>query len=329
MGILDERARLTGKVAAVAGGGGGLGRAITLDLAAAGVHLSVCDVDADALDATAAAARRLGAAITTQVADVRDPAALAEWFAAGDAAFGRLDIAVNIVGGTFRATFADTTARGRDALVRANFTWVADAIGHEARRMAAGGRGGSIVTLTSIEGHRAAPGFAVYGAMKAAVTHLTRTLAVELGPAGIRVNCVAPDFVPTAGMAEVAAAAGSGGRAAVAAGNGDDPGDVLAIPLGRKGRPDEVANCVLFLVSELASYVTGTTVHPDGGALAGSGWLRWPGEGHTPRPPAWVLEQVTDEPGASHAEHRTPPAEPGTGAGAAGARTRPRTTTPG
>ena len=174
----------------------------------------------------------------------------------------------------------------------ANFTWVVDATQHAARRMAADGRGGSIITLTSIEAHRAAPGYAVYAAMKAALTHLTRTLAVELGPAGIRVNCVAPDFVPTAGLAGVAAGAGSAGAVAAAAGEAQDPGDRLTIPLGRKGRPEDIGGCVLFLASDLAAYVTGTTLHPDGGALAASGWMDWPDDGLTARPPAWVLERL-------------------------------------
>ena len=80
--------------------------------------------------------------------------------------------------------------------------------------------------------------------MKAAVTHLTRTLAVELGAAGIRVNCVAPDFVPTAGLAGVAGRAGSAGQRAAAAGDGTDPGDWLTIPLRRKGEVTDVGNCV-------------------------------------------------------------------------------------
>ena len=109
--------------------------------------------------------------------------------------------------------------------------------------MAEGGRGGSIVTITSIEAHRAAPGYAVYAAMKAAVTHLTRTLAVELGAAGIRINCVAPDFVPTAGLAAIAGRAGSAGQRAAAAGDGTDPGDWLTIPLRRKGEVADVGNC--------------------------------------------------------------------------------------
>ena len=294
MSFLEDRAALRGKRAVVAGGGGGLGRASALDLARAGVDLALCDIDADALARTADEARALGVDVLDRTLDVRDPDALAAFFAACAERHDRLDVLVNVVGGTFRASFTDVSAKGRDALVRANFTWVADATQHAATRMAEVGRGGSIITITSIEAHRAAPGYAIYAAMKAAVTHLTRTLAAELGPAGIRVNCVAPDFVPTVGMAGVAGRAGSAGQRAVL--GGDDPGDRLTIPLRRKGEASDVAHCVLFLASELSSYVTGTTLHPDGGALASSGWMDWPGEGFVARPPTWVLDRVENPP---------------------------------
>jgi len=284
--FLEERCALRGKVALVAGGGGGLGRAAALDLARAGTAVALCDIDAKSLGATAAEARDLGAETIEQVFDVRDHEALAGFFDAVHLHHRRLDVLVNVVGGTFKAPFLEVNAKGRDTLVRTNFSWVADAISLAASLMVAGGRGGSIVNLTSIEGHRASPGFAVYGAMKAALAHLTRTLAVELGPSGIRINCIAPDFVPTAGMGEVVAQAGSGPR------SGADPGDSLTIPLGRKGRLEDIGNCVLFLASDLSSYVTGTTLHPDGGALAASGWMHWPDEGFTARPPDWVLDRL-------------------------------------
>ena len=290
--FLDERAGLAGKVAVIAGGGGGLGRACALDLARAGVGLALADLDGEALHETATDSRAHGVEVLEAALDVRDADALSDLFDSCDDRFGRLDVLVNVVGGTFRAAFTDVSPKGRDALVRTNFTWVVDATQSAARRMAAGGRGGSIVTITSIEAHRAAPGYALYAAMKAAVTHLTRTLAVELGAAGIRVNCVAPDFVPTAGLAGVAGRAGSAGQRAAAAGDGTDPGDWLTIPLRRKGEVTDVGNCVLFLASDLSSYITGTTLHPDGGALAASGWMDWPDEGFTARPPAWVLDRL-------------------------------------
>jgi 3-oxoacyl-[acyl-carrier protein] reductase len=277
--FLDQRAALAGKVAFVAGGGGGLGRAVALDFARAGMHLALCDRDADALASTAADARNVGAKVVDGVLDVRDADALSGFFDVSDREFDRLDVLVNVVGGTFRSDFLDVNAKGVDTLVRTNFTWVAEATRLAATRMAATG-GGSIMTITSIEAHRAAPRYAVYAAMKAAVTHLSKILAVELGPAGIRVNCIAPDIVPTVGMGKLL---GAGGR------DGDDPLDAVQIPLARKGRAEDVGNCALFLASDLSSYITGTTLHPDGGALASSGWLQWPGAGWTARPPAGAL----------------------------------------
>lgn len=283
--FLERRAGLAGKVAVVAGGGGGLGRAAALDLAAAGVHLALCDMDAGALTDTAEAARRVGVEVLDSRLDVRQPEALSRFFAEVDRSFERVDVLVNVVGGTFRSAFPDISAKGRDALIRTNFTWLVESTQLAAARMTATGRGGSIVMLTSIEAHRGAPGFAIYAAMKAAVTHLSRTLAVELGPAGIRVNCVAPDFIPTAGLRAVARRTGPGERRAAEAAALDDPGDGLTIPLGRKGRPEDLGSCVLFLASDLSAYVTGSTLHLDGGALAASGWWRWPGYGYVTRPP--------------------------------------------
>src|ERR1700722_4513236 len=300
--FLDERAALAGKVALVAGGGGGLGRAVALDFARAGMHLALCDRDADGLASTAAEARDIGASVTEGPLDVRDSDALGGFFTEADGAFDRLDVLVNVVGGTFRSDFLDVNSKGVDTLVRTNFTWVAEAIRLAATRMsrpsaggagnsgsggsgaAGSGSGGSIMTITSIEAHRAAPRYAVYAAMKAAVTHLSMILAVELGPAGIRVNCIAPDIVPTVGMGKLL---GAGGR------DGDDPLDALQIPLARKGRAEDVGNCALFLASDLSSYITGTTLHPDGGALASSGWLQWPGAGWTARPPASALSAAS------------------------------------
>jgi 3-oxoacyl-[acyl-carrier protein] reductase len=119
-------------------------------------------------------------------------------------------------------------------------------------------RGGSIVNITSIEAHRGAPGFAVYAAMKAAVENLTRSLALEFANRLIRVNAVAPDAVPTGGEVHLRAAAGETAQ----------PRTPLLVP----GEPDHVAGAVLFLASDLSAFVTGTTIHVDGGNNAARGW---------------------------------------------------------
>ncbi len=177
---------------------------------------------------------------------------------------------VNGVGGTFQAEFSDTDPKGWDALLRTNLLHVFHACSMAIPKMRAGGKGGSIINLTTVEAQRAAPGFAVYGAAKAAVEHFARSLAVELGPDGIRVNNVAPDYTPTPNMQKIVA--------------GENHLDAplfaqIRFPMAREGRVSDTSNCVVFLASHLASYVTGSTIHPDGGTLASGGWFNWPGIG--------------------------------------------------
>ncbi len=273
MGYLDDRAGLVGKVAVVIGGGAGLGQASVDDLARSAVRVVVCDRDAGSLAATSARSQEDGTSVVTVEGDGRDPAVLDEVFRRVDEDFGRLDILVNVVGGTFHQAFGASNPRGWDALVRTNFTWLLMSTQLAIPRMRQAG-GGSIINFTSIEGHRAAPNFAVYAAMKAAVTNFSRTVAVELAPDGIRVNCVAADLVPTEGLAGI-----SGPRGSAAP---------ISIPLGRTGTYADVGGCVLFLASDLSSYVTGTTVHVDGGTYASSGWFNWPDIGWSNVPPTDV-----------------------------------------
>jgi 3-oxoacyl-[acyl-carrier protein] reductase len=285
--FLEERAGLRGKSALVAGGGGGLGQAVALDFARAGMDLAICDRDAESLGVTTDEARNLGATVLEGVLDVREPGALESFFDRLDVGLTGIDVLVNVVGGTFRSPFVDVSSKGIEVLIRTNFTWITQAIQLAARRMIAQGRGGSIITITSIEAHRAAPGYAIYSSMKAAVTQLSRILAVELGPDRIRVNTIAPDIVPTVGMGRFLRAGEHEGRGLTDA--MADKIDEMQIPLARKGVIADVGNCALFLASDMSSYITGTSLHPDGGALASSGWLNWPEVGWTARPPHSVL----------------------------------------
>jgi 3-oxoacyl-[acyl-carrier protein] reductase len=277
--VLDEWAGLEGKVAVVTGGAGGLGRAITVDLVRAGVAVAVCDRDQDAIDGLAAILSDLGApAPLFACLDVREPDAIAAFFELVDQRFGRVDVLVNVPGGGYRAKVLDMSPKGTMAIVRQNFLYVLDACQHAARRMQQQGTGGSIVNMSTIEAHRAMPDMGVYGAMKAAVEHLTKTLAVELGPSGIRVNAIAPDLFPN----ESTAAAGftesdqSGPLAELE--------DRIAVPLRRKGVDHDITGPVLFLASNLSAYVTGTTIHIDGGTLASGGWMAWPDGYHNTVP---------------------------------------------
>jgi 3-oxoacyl-[acyl-carrier protein] reductase len=178
----EKRAGLRDTVVVVTGGAGGLGEAVSLDLVANGVKVALVDRDVAAVENIRAALEASGADAITHVGDARDRAVLETLFAASNERWARLDGLVNVVGGTFRAPFTDTNERGWDALIRTNLDHVLHACSIAIPLIRVGGRGGSIVNLTTVEAHRAAPNFAVYSAAKAAVAHFARSLAIELAP---------------------------------------------------------------------------------------------------------------------------------------------------
>jgi 3-oxoacyl-[acyl-carrier protein] reductase len=168
---------LTGRVAIVTGGGAGIGRGIALAFGRFGARVAVLERDEAAGQATADAIIGAGGEVPT---DVRDGPAVERAVAATVDRFGGVDILVNNVGGTFQAAFTDTSPKGWDALVRANLNTVLNGTHAIAPRMIAQGRGGSIINIATIEGVRAAPGYAVYAAAKAGVLNFTQSMALEL-----------------------------------------------------------------------------------------------------------------------------------------------------
>jgi NAD(P)-dependent dehydrogenase (short-subunit alcohol dehydrogenase family) len=246
---------LTDRVAVVTGAAAGIGKAIAESFARFGADLAICDRDAENLATTARAVETAGRRAVSDVLDVRDAVRVAEFLEQVQAAFGCVDILVNNAGGGFHAAFLDVNEKGQDALIRENFTSVTHFIRGCVPLMSP--RGGSIINLTSIEAHRAGPGYAVYSAMKAAVENLTKSLALELGERLIRVNCIAPDVIPTPGTGPLA----------------------VKTPLARAGQVDDVAGAAVFLASDLSGFVTGATIHVGGGNWAAGGWRRSSGGG--------------------------------------------------
>jgi 3-oxoacyl-[acyl-carrier protein] reductase len=280
-----DRAGLDGTVAIVTGGAGGLGEAVTLDLAANGVFVGLVDRDEEATNAISTQLDAMGADSIVHVGDARVPETLDTLFAEVAERWGRLDTLVNVVGGTFQAPFSEQSPRAWDALIRTNLMHVLHASSRAIPAMRAGGRGGSIINITTVEGHRAAPNFAVYSAAKAGVSQFARTLSIELARDGIRVNNVAPDLAPTPGMLGI-----SGDKDAPAPPMLDPSNVSVSIPMGRLGKTTDISNSVVFLASGLASYITGTTLHPDGGTLSSSGWFNWPDGGYNNTLPPSVLD---------------------------------------
>ncbi len=261
MSIDPSSALLTGRVAVVTGGGAGIGRGIVRGFAAFGASVAVWE--RDEASGAAAAAEVGGLAVTT---DVRDSVQVDNALARTTAELGPVTILVNNAGGVFASPLLDTSENGWDALYRANLRHVILCTQRVARAMVAAGTGGSIMSVTSIEGVRAAPGYAAYAAAKAGVINLTKTLALELAPHDIRVNALAPDITLTEGMAAVAPP-------------GAEERFGYTVPMGRPGHVDEMAGAAVFLAGGLSSYVTGQTMHVDGGTDAAGGWYHRPDPG--------------------------------------------------
>jgi NAD(P)-dependent dehydrogenase (short-subunit alcohol dehydrogenase family) len=244
-----EPFRLDGRCAVVTGAGRGIGRACALALAAAGADVVALSRTASDLEALVAAARGRARAIACDVTDTR---AVAERIGALD----RVDVLVTSAGANIPEPFLDVSPEHVDALLAVNVRGTFVAAQAAARRMVATGTGGAIVTVSSQMGHVGAAGRTVYCTTKHAVEGLTKAMAVELAPHGIRVNAVAPTFVQTPMTAPFLADPAF--RAEVE----------RRIPLGRIGRPEDVAAAVVFLASPAARLITGASLLVDGGWTA-------------------------------------------------------------
>lgn len=232
---------LSGRIALVTGGARGIGRGITSVLVEAGATVITCGrSDAEPLPGT-----------EHRVCDVRDPEAVTALIDGIVDAHGRLDVVVNNAGGAPYALAADSSPRLDEKIIGLNFDAVL-AVSKAANAVMQQGDGGSIVNISSVSAIRPSPGTASYGAAKAGVDSLTRSLAVEWGPK-VRINSI------DVGLCRTEDSADHYGDDATAA------AVEATIPLGRMAEPEEIGRLVAFLASDLASYVSGANVACHGG----------------------------------------------------------------
>lgn len=252
--VLPELARpLADKVVWVTGAGRGIGRALSVGLAGAGARLAV--TARSKADLSALADELTGQQVLVLPGSVADSDAVSAIVQDVVAEFGRLDVLVNVAG--ICPIVCPTETLG-DAdwreIIEVNLSGTFYCCREAGRRMLRAG-GGSIINISSVHGSTGVAQMAAYGASKGGVENLTRSLAVEWAPQGVRVNCIAPGYFHTRLTGRyLASPAGDRVRA--------------SIPLGRVGDADELVGAAVFLASDASSYVTGTALHVDGGWLA-------------------------------------------------------------
>jgi len=247
----------SGKVAFVTGGSAGMGAATVRAFAEAGAAVAIVDVDGAAAERFAAQLNGEGLQGLGIACDVSDEGQVKEAVARTVAAFGSLDMAFNNAGIMLPPVdSADEAAEAFDKIVAVNLRGVWASMKHELVQMRAQGYG-AIVNCSSLGGLVGGNGRATYHATKHGVLGQTKSIALQYGPHGVRVNAVCPGTIATP-MVERMTAAGELDLEASAAG----------VPLGRLGRPEEVAAAVLWLCSDAASYVTGVALPVDAGYTA-------------------------------------------------------------
>ncbi len=244
---------LAGKPALVIGGGFGMGRASALLLARAGANVALADVIEERAHAVAREVEALGVRALALTGDVTDAAQAERIVAEATKFHGGLEVLINMVGMATWAELLDTGEDAWDQQMLINLRQHLYVGRAAARRMIEQGTGGRMAFVASVSGIYGAPFHGAYGAAKAGLMALTRTMANEWGQHNIRVNAVAPDVISTPRHPQKMSP-----EAARAEG----------VLLGRMGEPEEIAGALVFFVSDLASFVTGQTLIVDGGVYA-------------------------------------------------------------
>ena len=254
-----ERLRLDGRTAIVAGaGGGGIGTATSLTLAEAGADIVAVDIDEERVEDTKRRVGELGRKCLGIVADIRQKADVERVVSQAVKEFGAVHYVANVAGGMKDDQWGEVLEYGErqfDEVISLNLRYAFLVCQAAAKSMVELGIKGSMVSVASVSGLAGAPYHGPYGAAKAGLMALTRTMAVELGPRGIRVNAVAPGSVKTP-------------RVMAMASRDIDESSKTTIPIGRPCQPDDIAAGILFLLSDLARSVSGHTLVIDGGATA-------------------------------------------------------------
>jgi NAD(P)-dependent dehydrogenase (short-subunit alcohol dehydrogenase family) len=254
--VTDQLFSLAGKKALVTGASRGIGQVIALAFAGAGADVALAARTEAGLAETAAAVRELGRQALVIPADLTNRDAAEEVVKVAIKELGQLDIVVNNAGGSsFAVQFLDMRQSGWDKVLRLNLDstmWICQAAG---AHMTARGTG-SMINIASVAGLAAAPFLAPYGAAKAAVVSLTKTLAVEWGRSGVRVNALCPGWTATE-LNRVMWDSPDGGAATIA-----------NVPMARWGRAEEMAGPAVFLASDASSFMTGQVLAIDGGQTA-------------------------------------------------------------
>jgi NAD(P)-dependent dehydrogenase (short-subunit alcohol dehydrogenase family) len=241
---------LTGKVGIVWGGGFGMGERSSLRLAEAGARVAVVDLVPERAEKVAAEINAKGGKAVALSADVTEEAGVEKALAAAEAALGPVDVMITVIGLGVWAQLIDMTLEQWEEAHKINLTSFFIPARAVARSLIKNGKPGAIACVSSVSGLTAAPNHGGYGAAKAGMINLVRTMANEWGQHGIRVNAAMPGAAATPRLAM--------------------PPEGMErfkemLPLGRPAEPDELAKALVFLVSDLASYVTGDNLRVDGG----------------------------------------------------------------